>query len=100
MQRPWEVPMKMSYSAQESQADNEAHVITPGMKGLQHAVWCWAVVAFVSAASAGSQVLTVDTNGKVTSGQGANVDRRYQQVQPTNIPLPSQELDTKARLEL
>jgi hypothetical protein len=92
--------MNMSYSAQASQADNEAQVITPGMKGLQRAVWCWAVVALVSAASASSQVVTVDTSGRVTSGQGATVDRRYQQVQPTNIPLPSQELDTKARLEL
>ena len=92
--------MMMSCSARGNQADNEALVITPGKKGLQRAIWCWAFVVFVCATSANSQVLTVDTNGKVTSGQGATVDRRYQQVQPTNIPLPSQELDTNARLEL
>jgi hypothetical protein len=92
--------MNRSYSAQASEADSEVHVITQGMKGLQRAVWWCAVFAFVSAASANSQVLTVDTSGRVTSGQGSTVDRRYQQVQPTNIPLPSQELDTKARLEL
>jgi hypothetical protein len=92
--------MNRSYSAQVSQADSEAQVITTGMRGLQRAAWCCAVVALVSAASANSQVLTVDTSGRVTSGQGSTVDRRYQQVQPTNIPLPSQELDTKARLDL
>jgi hypothetical protein len=92
--------MKMSCSAHGSQTDSEAQTITQRMKSLQPIVWVCAFAGFFFAAPASAQVLTVDTNGRVTSGQGGTVDRRYQQIQPTNIPLPSQELDTKTRLEL
>ena len=93
--------MKVSCSAQGSQADNESQSITPGMKSLQRIVWCGAIGVLIFATPAISQVVTVDTSGRVTAaGQAATVDRRYQQVQPTNIALPSQELDTKARLDL
>ncbi|MGB8261614.1 MAG: hypothetical protein WCE75_14730, partial [Terracidiphilus sp.] len=47
--------------------------------------------------------ITVDTRtGTVTNGTevAATVDRRYQQIQPTSIPLPKSELDAKTRLEL
>jgi len=56
------------------------------------------------AGTASAQVITIDTNtGTVTngtSGESGTVDRRYQQIKPTNVPLPKSELDPKSRLEL
>lgn len=49
------------------------------------------------------QVITVDTRtGTVTNGatQTSTVDRRYQQIEPTHVPLTKSELDAKTRLEL
>jgi hypothetical protein len=50
-----------------------------------------------------AQVITVDTHtGTVTNGAttGSNVDRRFRQIEPTRVPLPSTELDARTRLEL
>ena len=52
-----------------------------------------------------AQTITVDTRtGAITNTSTgettATVDRRYQQITPTNIPLPNNELDAKTRLEL
>jgi hypothetical protein len=54
------------------------------------------------AISASAQAITIDTTGKATDspGQVGTVDRRYRQIEPTNIPLPSTQLDSKTRLEL
>jgi hypothetical protein len=40
--------------------------------------------------------------GRATAGSSSstNVDRRYAQIQPTNIPLPNSQLDAKTRIEL
>ena len=52
-------------------------------------------------AGALSQVITIDTNGRATApGQAATVDRRYAQINPTQIDLPNNELDAKTRIEL
>src|ERR1700758_1532622 len=100
MQQPWEVPMMGSCSAQRNQADREGSVTAPWMNGLCRIVQCGAVGVFVFAASANPQAITIDTSGNATTGQAGTVDRRYQQIQPTQIPLPDNELDTKTRLEL
>ena len=52
-----------------------------------------------------AQTITVDTRtgaitNTATGETTATVDRRYQQITPTNIPLPNNELDAKTRLEL
>jgi hypothetical protein len=51
-----------------------------------------------------AQVVTIDTRtGNVTNnstGVTVTVDRRYQQIQPTHVPLSRSELDTRTRLEL
>ena len=67
------------------------------------AVLCaFALLALASAASAQitidshTGVVTNDSNGSVLS----NVDRRYQQITPTKVPLTKSELDPKTRLEL
>jgi hypothetical protein len=47
-----------------------------------------------------AQVITIDTkSGRATSANGT-VDRRFAQIQPTNVPLPKGELDAKTRQEL
>jgi len=60
--------------------------------------------AFFCAQPAASQVVSVDTHtGAVSNtsiGAAVGVDRRFQQIQPTSVPLPNSELDAKARLEL
>lgn len=49
---------------------------------------------------AAAQAVTIDTRtGNVSTG-GTTVDRRYQQITPTNIDLPKSGLDAKTRLEL
>jgi hypothetical protein len=65
--------------------------------------WCAAGLFFI-AASTTAQVITVDTHtGTVTNGVAsgdAQVDRRYRQVTPTQVPLANSALDAKTRLEL
>jgi hypothetical protein len=46
-----------------------------------------------------SQAITIDTHGNATQ-PSAPVDRRYAQITPTHVQLPSGPLDTKTRLEL
>lgn len=54
------------------------------------------------AISGAAQVITIDSKGNATTatGQGATVDRRFAQIQPTNVALPQAALDTKTRLDL
>lgn len=64
----------------------------------------WAQLSAAAALLAGgiacAQVITIDTHGNPKAGEGANVDRRYQQIQPTKVELTNSILDTKTRLEL
>ena len=48
------------------------------------------------------QAITIDSSGRAVGapGQAGTIDRRYAQIQPTNIPLPNNDLDAKTRLEL
>jgi hypothetical protein len=57
-------------------------------------------LAALLAAGAAAQVLTIDTSGNGTITANGPVDRRYQQIQPTNIALPKAELNAKSRLQL
>ena len=56
--------------------------------------------AVVAAACASAQVITIDTHGNATTGSSGTVDRRYQQITPTHVPLQQTPLDTKTRLDL
>lgn len=48
--------------------------------------------------------VTIDTRTGVvtnpTTGESAGLDRRFQQITPTHVPLPNNELDPKTRLLL
>lgn len=58
----------------------------------------------VSPHPARAQVITVDSHtGEISNpstGSFSTVDRRYQQIKPTSVPLSNSELDAKTRLEL
>jgi hypothetical protein len=58
-----------------------------------------ALVALLGVGLCSAQVITIDTHGGATSS-GGTVDRRYTQIEPTNVPLTKSTLDEKNRLEL
>jgi hypothetical protein len=63
------------------------------------------LAVFLSLACALPAQITIDSKtGSVTNDSTGkavyNVDRRYQQITPTNVPLTKSELDAKTRLEL
>jgi hypothetical protein len=71
--------------------------------GFRLAAASCALAAALLAVPAAAQVVTVDTRtGRVSNGttSTATVDRRYQQITPTTVPLTKSELDPKTRLEL
>jgi len=61
----------------------------------------FALAMFIPAALGSAQAITIDTHGNATNPSSAGtVDRRFSQIEPTNIPLPETVLDTRTRLEL
>jgi hypothetical protein len=72
--------------------------------GIWRAMGCCAILVLMAAGAAAAQVVTIDTRtGVVTNGAAGpagTVDRRYQQITPTHVPLTKSELDAKTRLEL
>ena len=68
-------------------------------------VGCCAIALLPIAGSLFAQVITVNTKTGTVTNTGTNtsvetVDRRYQQITPTHVPLTKSELDAKTRLEL
>jgi hypothetical protein len=66
--------------------------------------FAWFSVALGLAGTASAQITIDSKTGAVTNestGTQINtVDRRYQQITPTSVPLPKSELDAKTRLDL
>ncbi len=64
----------------------------------------WVITALLATGIAAAQVITVDTRtgavSNTTNAPAVNVDRRYQQIKPTHVPLSNTELDAKTRIEL
>ena len=56
-------------------------------------------VAAVLALPAAAQVITIDSHGNA-GPENAPVDRRYAQIQPTNVPLPNSTLDPRTRFDI
>lgn len=67
---------------------------------LRSAMELVATSALMLAACASAQVITIDTHGNPKSGEGANVDRKFAQIEPTKVQLTDSILDAKTRLEL
>jgi hypothetical protein len=60
-----------------------------------------AAVSFaVLLSCAQAQVITIDTSGKNASTADGKVDRRYEQIKPTNVDLSKTEMIPKTRIEL
>lgn len=59
-----------------------------------------ALAALVAGTAVSAQVITIDTSGKGPVAETGQVDRRYQQIEPTKVELPKNEMDTKGRLML
>jgi len=73
----------------------------PGARAVRRHLLRCAIVAGVFALPAAAQVLTIDTKGNaVQQGQGSAVDRRFSQVEPTHVQLPTAPLGDRTRLEL
>lgn len=59
------------------------------------------LILLMAAAHLRAQVITVDKEGHAQNGNMAGtVDRRFSQIQPTNVPLTKSILDPKTRLDL
>ena len=84
-------------SSVKRRVPSEAQAILSG--SLRVAGFC-ALAVMMPAGYAAAQVITIDTHGNATTGASGTVDRRFQQIKPTNIPLPQNQLDAKTRLEL
>jgi len=56
--------------------------------------------ALVAAPAAQGQAITIDTHGNATSPAGAPVDRRFTQIQPTEVQLPKGSMDPSSKTAL
>jgi hypothetical protein len=59
-----------------------------------------ALATLLSASVLTAQVITIDTNGKGPVAGTGPVEHQYQQIVPTHVDLPKQELDPRTRLML
>jgi hypothetical protein len=65
------------------------------------AVVCGLLLLMAATGIARAQVITIDKEGRAQNGnQAGTVDRRFAQVEPTNVALTKSVLDPKTRLEL
>lgn len=91
-----------------SQPEGEKPIPTTVVQAVRHlgflGTLTWRVALLSLALPAAAQVVTIDSHtGNVTNdanGPAGTVDRRYQQIVPTHVPLTKSELDAKTRLEL
>jgi hypothetical protein len=97
----WEVPMKRT---RLTQAAIPAALKAAKAARLRWFAGAWVLVMFLASDIAAGQVITVDTRtgavSNTSTAPAAAIDRRYQQIKPTHVPLPNTEMDTKTRLEL
>lgn len=96
--------MKVSFPPQKTERAGRTAISAHWMNGLRRLSACCALVAFLPAGFAAAQAITINTKtGTVTNGTAGStgtVDRRFQQIHPTDVPLPQNELDAKTRQEL
>jgi len=94
--------MKRPPSIHRTPATEETSINNQMMKGLRLLAGCFALASLLSGAAAPAQVITVDTSGnaKPSTSHAGTVDRRFEQIKPTQVPLSQTELDAKTRLEL
>ena len=71
----------------------------PGRKAFAFSLTC-GLAALLAGAPASAQV-TIDSSGRVADSNSPNsVDRRFAQIEPTKVELPTATMDAKTRLEV
>src|SRR5579862_2154051 len=91
---------KPMISASPTSTPPPAHSQTPARFYLALLVaGACALVATRFSCAASAQAITIDTHSGANKGNGT-VDRRFSQIQPTNVSLDKSELDPKTRYEL
>jgi hypothetical protein len=101
----WEVPMShFAVSSKEIFHHQRAHSAGSATELRSAALGVAAALLLVAAVPTAAQITVNTKTGAVTNdsdGKAMNtVDRRYQQITPTKVPLTKSELDPKTRLEL
>lgn len=91
-------PQRVGPTAQSTAAESTANHYA--RKACARTVIAGALAALLGAVTGGSQVLTINTNGKGNVATTGPVDRRYAQIEPTHVELGKTELDPKTRMEL
>jgi hypothetical protein len=94
--------MKWSFPGRSVQGSSVRLIRSILFSNLFRAVSIWILSGYGFAVIASAQAITIDTSGRAKTGSSssASVDRRYTQIEPTNISLPATQLDAKTRLEL
>ena len=89
-------PLQARWAQPISNAGRRSNIPRPGC--------CCAIAALLLAGTAAGQITINSKTGVVTNGPAvattSQVDRRYQQIEPTHVPLTKSELAAKTRLEL
>jgi hypothetical protein len=100
----WEVPMIRPSLPQRTRTNPQSAFKASFMNDFKRAAVLCAMMALLAAGAAKAQVTINTKTGVVTNGPTdstvSTVDRRYQQITPTHVPLTKSELDAKTRLEL
>ena len=100
----WEVPMTPQIPLQETRKIFLSAENTGFRSNFRLVASSCAVAALLAVGTATAQITVNTKTGAVTNdstGSTVNtVDRRFQQIEPTHVPLAKSELDAKTRLEL
>lgn len=94
--------MNWSFSARSGRGFSIPNISSKSSRNLLRALFVCVLAGCGSPVLVSAQAITIDTSGRATtsSNPSSNVDRRYRQIEPTNISLPATQLDPKTRLEL
>jgi hypothetical protein len=100
----WEAPMIRPFLPQGTRPNPRPAINASHKNDLRRVASLCAVVVLLAAGAATAQITVNTKTGAVTNDSTGNtvntVDRRYQQITPTHVPLTKSELDAKTRLEL
>jgi len=83
------LPSKSRFST--NSASSSAHSL---------AILAGSVILMLAPTTLHAQAVTIDSSGRIKDGSTATVDRRFAQIQPTNVSLDNSILDPKTRQEL
>ncbi len=92
--------MKRHILLQESGPIRQPSAVAKRRRGSLCTPGGFVLAAVLVTGTLAAQVITIDTSGKGGVANNGPVEHQYQQIVPTHVDLPKQELDAKTRLEL